>query len=597
MTACPTPGKSQTVSILTISSDAQNDPDNDGLTNLKEFNNQTNPKNPDSDGDGMPDGWEVINNLDPNSNDADNDEDSDDLTNFLEFSHETNPFNGDTDNDGISDYDEVNSGMDPNSGKVVNLSFDQNDVTISLCGENSIYFTVKNLVDIYNQYKLDIKIEINEQVMDPAWYSLEKKGFLSTWQPITGDSIFMLYGSKKAFRIKFNIPCECETPEADYTLTITASVKDNGAIDPVEASANIHVDKKPHITPLNFNPDDNTFHNAAGNSIFVSWLTDVETSTEIYYKKIDDESFSTLTGAPGKEHRMLLDNLEWGTSYIWYVKSVSDCNEFAETKPILSTTGKAITFVSGNHEFTVNRDYDQQAELTVVNNDSESGHELLLSVINPYDDIITGFIGEGSVNHLITLAPGETKNVKLVIHAQDASKTDYNLLLKVVSDPGSEKEFTDYAPVILHVPDDFFVLNLDLQETSQDFQGFKNTYRITNYGHPLTDLVVYLNDEAIPIVTLTPTTDHGKLETGEYLEFTLSSTEYVSGHVYAASRNISGAPASLAFELGCGPNFESREFEVADPVIACRIADWYCINRPVIELPFTLPPRFFDFRY
>ena len=38
-----------------LASDAGQDPDGDNLTNLDEFNDRTNPKNADSDGDGLPD--------------------------------------------------------------------------------------------------------------------------------------------------------------------------------------------------------------------------------------------------------------------------------------------------------------------------------------------------------------------------------------------------------------------------------------------------------------------------------------------------------------------------------------------------------------
>lgn len=45
--------------------DWQQDPDNDGLNNKDEFIAGSDPNNWDSDGDGLPDGWEVENGLDP----------------------------------------------------------------------------------------------------------------------------------------------------------------------------------------------------------------------------------------------------------------------------------------------------------------------------------------------------------------------------------------------------------------------------------------------------------------------------------------------------------------------------------------------------
>ncbi len=75
--------------------DSLEDLDGDGLTNLQEYNLGTNPNNADSDGDGLTDGEEVN-------------------------TYNTDPMNVDTDGDGLSDYNEVIKGFDPN---VLNDSF------------------------------------------------------------------------------------------------------------------------------------------------------------------------------------------------------------------------------------------------------------------------------------------------------------------------------------------------------------------------------------------------------------------------------------------------------------------------------------------
>ncbi|MCC6142718.1 MAG: carboxypeptidase regulatory-like domain-containing protein [Candidatus Hydrogenedentes bacterium] len=91
---------------------AQGDPDDDGLTNITEYQNDTNPQDGDSDGDGMPDGYELDNSLDPadatGDNGAQGDPDADGLVNIDEFNEGTNPQNADTDNDGLTDGEEVN---------------------------------------------------------------------------------------------------------------------------------------------------------------------------------------------------------------------------------------------------------------------------------------------------------------------------------------------------------------------------------------------------------------------------------------------------------------------------------------------------------
>ncbi|OGP56992.1 MAG: hypothetical protein A2V67_00330 [Deltaproteobacteria bacterium RBG_13_61_14] len=85
------------------------DPDRDGLINLDEqLSNCMNPTNPDTDNDLMPDGWEVLQGFQPcNPLDALDDSDGDGLNNLQEFENGTDPSKGDTDGDGLTDGAEV----------------------------------------------------------------------------------------------------------------------------------------------------------------------------------------------------------------------------------------------------------------------------------------------------------------------------------------------------------------------------------------------------------------------------------------------------------------------------------------------------------
>ena len=92
------------------SGDAHHDPFSlgDGLTNYEEFIYGTDPWTPDSDSDGIPDGVEVVNGLNPlDSRDALGDLDNDGVTNLDEYILGTDMKNDDTDGDGLTDYEEI----------------------------------------------------------------------------------------------------------------------------------------------------------------------------------------------------------------------------------------------------------------------------------------------------------------------------------------------------------------------------------------------------------------------------------------------------------------------------------------------------------
>ncbi|NQZ20436.1 MAG: M4 family metallopeptidase [Colwellia sp.] len=92
-------------------SDALLDNDADNLNNISEFHAQSDPLNPDTDGDLLPDGDEVqIHGTSASSPDTDNDE----LTDYQEImTYQTNPLLIDSENDGMPDGWEVNYGLNP----------------------------------------------------------------------------------------------------------------------------------------------------------------------------------------------------------------------------------------------------------------------------------------------------------------------------------------------------------------------------------------------------------------------------------------------------------------------------------------------------
>jgi CheY-like chemotaxis protein len=99
------------------------------------------PISVDWDADGLPDDWETTHGLNPWVNDADLDSDGDGLTNLQEYERDTDPFNPDTDGDGILDGAEdgrlevetqENNGSRALTRGVEVLAEDENGVTLEL---------------------------------------------------------------------------------------------------------------------------------------------------------------------------------------------------------------------------------------------------------------------------------------------------------------------------------------------------------------------------------------------------------------------------------------------------------------------------------
>jgi hypothetical protein len=103
--------------------DSLEDPDGDWISNISEYVAMTDPcVMNDTDGDGMPDGWESFYQfcgLEPFMGDSLGDADSDGLLNLAEYTEGTDPCLSDTDGDSVTDGDEVNTylsdPLDPNT--------------------------------------------------------------------------------------------------------------------------------------------------------------------------------------------------------------------------------------------------------------------------------------------------------------------------------------------------------------------------------------------------------------------------------------------------------------------------------------------------
>ena len=304
--------------------------------------------------------------------------------------------------------------------------------------------------------------------------------------------------------IPFNVVVPSNATAGDYTIEVR--VKSSNLGTERFAYAPINVSPTPLIFDLK--PANNT--RTGSTEIVISWRTSVNSSTEVYIKSDAEENFTLIEGSPGIYHVVRVTNLSRNTWYTFYVRSVSDYGVVqSENRRLFVDNG--ISFSQKVYEFTIERDYNQERTIRIINTDDES-HEVLLSVSNIPEDLAVNFVGEGSTDQVILLHPGESRDVTIVFHAQDAQYENYTLLLNLTN--LDEEDIKDFAYINLNVH--FPIINFSVEEISTDPYTLAKTIRITNRGDPLTDLTVYAS--GIDVV-FQPSIDHAYLGRGQSLEF------------------------------------------------------------------------------
>ncbi|MCP3958175.1 MAG: hypothetical protein GY719_10020, partial [bacterium] len=259
------------------------------------------------------------------------------------------------------------------------------------------------------------------------------------------------------------------------------------------------------------------------------------------------------------------------------------------------TIGNGLVFTKRNYNFSVDRDYDQRVTVAVRNEDSIS-HTLLLTIEVPTgdDELIVGFVGSGSEDQVITLEPGETRDVTLAIHTQDAEPNgEYDLVAHLTAD-GEEEPILDYAGVhvTVYVP----VVDYTLEQIDYDPSTLVRTFRVTNNGNfALTDLAVdYEVVSGTGALLIAPSLNHARLRVGASLEFSAipildENFDQLSTRLVATA---AGAERSVTFDVACDENCDVLPGQTENVMMEARNGDWYCTNRPQITTYVDLPGGF-----
>lgn len=146
---------------------ASGDPDHDGLDNAEELARNTNPRAEDTDGDGLPDGWEAAHALNPLRGDGDDgaraDIDGDRLDNEGECLHGTHPRLPDTDGGGEMDGPETMAGRNPLDGND-DRPYDVNcDGTVDI---SDVQLTINSALKLPVSFVTDVNLDGAHDAMD-----------------------------------------------------------------------------------------------------------------------------------------------------------------------------------------------------------------------------------------------------------------------------------------------------------------------------------------------------------------------------------------------------------------------------------------------
>jgi len=260
------------------------------------------------------------------------------------------------------------------------------------------------------------------------------------------------------------------------------------------------------------------FRSGSMNVLF-SWRTELNCSTEVYLREEGVGDYNKYEGPPGFDHALVIPNLERRKTYEYYVVTAS--SRGSTSSPVRTfevTTG--LVFQENVFGVSIDRDYYQSMTVTVRNLD-EIVHRFRASIENPYDDLVVGFVGSGSMDSLGSITPGNTARLELVLHAQDAMRHRYDLMLNLTTVPDfGEEPMQAYA--IVRVTLNHLFVNMTLTELSTDPYKLSKTIRITNDDDPVTDVRVFAQAEYADALDFEPSIEHGLLKSGESVEIVVS---------------------------------------------------------------------------
>ena len=436
-------------------------------------------------------------------------------------------------------------------------------------------------IEITNYGSASGNFDINVSGLDYDWYTLSK------------TSVYLSAGQEEVIDMIISVPETCVNSET-FSFQVAVTSQETGISR--QDSVNLIVEPTPVIH--NLQPKDGA--SSGSDDVTFYWDTYINATTRIYLKSEDETDYNSYTGAEGQIHTVIVSNLVRDKNYSYYAESTSTCGTNTSSVRTLYI-GNGICFTKDVYEFTVERDYNQRVTIGVWNTDNEY-HELLVEVPTTYDDLVLGFVGAGSQDNKIPLNPGESKDITLAVHLQDAMNEEYEFMANLKSTKGDET-LTDTARIKIHVH--VPRIDYDIEEIGINEITLMKTFRLTNRGDPVTDLTISVADNLKENAYIEPVIEHYRLDEGASIEFNvvpiLSSPDFqpaspippVEGDISVNAAGIE-AKKQVCFTVPEGKQPYKATVSSPGVIYLGYVKSYHCNNNPSIKFPFDIPPKIKD---
>lgn len=410
-------------------------------------------------------------------------------------------------------------------------------------------------------------------------------GVTQPWSILAEEEIRLPAGGRWYVPLVADIPADLSTVDTT-DFDIGASVRFGSVTQ--NAQGNLIVEGLP--AAYNLLPEDGA--RIGSNDIVFSWETLSPARGKVSLRRTDQTESEVMSEtADTASHRIVWGNLTRNTEYVWQVENQGTTGSWVS--PVRRfTILNGIAFLRSTYSSTIERDYNQRVQLSVINQDDVQ-HPVMLTLHNPYDDIILNFTGEGSEDGSMLLQPGESREITLVIHAHDCEQGDYVFTAELETTDNDHLQDTAALNIHVNIPD----IRFDLEKLDQDPHTLIQRVRLINHGDPLTDARAFLSAELRESVMLDPTMDEGYIASGgevvfqciPHLDAYRENTDLPPTGTLTAEAG--GVEQSVELDFNCmdGQLYQSS---VVQQLYITSIRSGACLNRQRIDVTFNVPAGF-----